>query len=209
MNKTNEWKAIGISVCLLLGGIALAQEVAEINWSQFPATVQGARQAFDEAVKTAQEQYDDAVAEAREPLAKAITDAQEEATRSGDLDVAVALRDAMQRIEAGDVSPDRAAVRELMVGRWKFVDAGTNWYLVFAEDGSVASYTAGGAAGDQGGRWKATSAGVVIKWSDDIRQDIRPGARFWHVLRYPIDPRMTTGDSWAGLDQVKAVKMGR
>jgi hypothetical protein len=204
-------------VCLLLAGLVLAQELSEpqahepsdIDWSSFPEDVQKTKKLFDERVLAAKEEYDAVVAKARKPLVEALESAQKEATKKGNLDSAIALREAKLQVEAGHSRPDRSAISELMIGRWKVVDGTNPWVFKFKENGRVSLYDMAGTLDNHGGRWRVTDEGVIVTWSLDIRGDVLPGVRFWQLLRYPINTRMTKGDSWAGPGAVKAMKLKR
>lgn len=122
------------------------------------AVVVAATRALAQTPHPAEKEYEERVAEARTAFAEAektaradliekLEAAKTEATKDGDLDGAVALRDRIAELKAADVEPETGRPAKGLVGRYEFrYSHGERTESVFAKDGTIACVLKNGKA---------------------------------------------------------------
>lgn len=165
-------------LCLMLGTClgALGQDLAPAT-PKSPAA-QNAIKKFDSAEAKAKAEYDQVVAAARTVLLKELEAALQAATKAGNLDEALRIRDAITAAKPVPASqPTITKAPELfmpvaeVLGVWK---EGNGTKLVLTRDGRF-DY----AGGFRRGTWKLTKDALIMTWEGMDRVDtfhIRDGA---------------------------------
>jgi len=192
---------------------ASGSDVPDVDWDALPRPVRAAKERFDKkaesitaaheaAIERADSRRDDDMAAAIEPLLSEIEKAVKTATRRGDLDAALALREAKEAVAAGNTEAEPPDPRELAIGKWLVTVEcydGHMWTGVFTLDknGRAATATDGVVAGR--GTWQVVDDYVYIRWDSDTA--------WWESFDLPLDPEGTVGDSWQGKGALKAVKI--
>ena len=151
--KRTRW--VVVIVLLVMVGVSWA---VVSDWSGFPRTVLNAKAAYDrkEAALVAQhEQEKDKLEEAyqqsldklesgfvltldeaKKPLMKVMDEAIAKATQNGDLDAAVAIRDAKREVQYSDVAAP--SEQELLIGKWRVQIGPSRGMIEFEKCGAVA-----------------------------------------------------------------------
>jgi hypothetical protein len=118
---------------------------------------------YQNEVAKAKTNYETAVLKAAEELRKKLAAAQEQATKSGDLDKALAIRAAMDKLPKAPKAVAATAPTDpihRLLGKWRVTTGGYAGVWTIADKGRVVNNT-----GDTGS-YKAAATGIEIQWSN-------------------------------------------
>ena len=198
---------------LVLTPFVFAQDSPEpLTWDDFPSDVRRAKNKYDAQAAKIQAAYDKAVAAADAVRQKALTDALKpfdtaidaavaKALANDDVDLALALKEAKESLNA-DRAPEDA-----IVGDWKAEWASGDRGTITFERGEKARTLgkAGKHRWETDGRWRVTDRHILIIWDTQIE-----GGRnhHWEAFQLPLPADgLAIGDSWQGPNSFKAKKV--
>ena len=203
----------GFLLALVLGwASSLAAEEGAVTWTFQSAKANEAIRKYQAARKKLDEAYEKNRHENRASLIEKLQQEVKTATKSSDLDDALAIREAIKAINsaASDTPEKKAApvasrprtaikkdLLEQIRGNWNVSVRGVPGEVwTFNRDYTVVIT----GSGTGHGRWLLDNDRVYITWLHR--------ANGWDALKFPLDQMPVAGDSWAGADILRAVKAG-